>query len=65
MSARLPLFDLPRLRELESLEAERDVLAERIEKLPVNSHKRVILQDRLQAVTLAALRTEAEMEVRP
>lgn len=65
MASRLPLFDLPRLRELESLEAERSALAERIQKLPPNSHKRVVLQNRLEVLTLAALRAETEMEARP
>ena len=62
MTARLPLFDLPQRRELESVEASREALAARVKELPINSHKRVILQDRLRQLTLQALRIETDLE---
>ena len=62
MSSALPLFDLPRLRALESLEAQRESLSARIQTLPLHSHKRVVLQKRLEDLTLAALRAEVQIE---
>lgn len=62
MTAPLPLFDLPRIRALEEMEAEREKLAQRMQDLPPNSHKRIVLQDRLQRITNRMIKLETEEE---
>ena len=61
MTARLPLFDLPILQELEELETKRTALSARLQKLPLNSHKRIALQAKLETLTLQALALSSEL----
>lgn len=61
MSAQLPLFELEKSRKLAGLEAERAELLCRMVPLQPMSHKRVIMQDRLTAVTTQILQIECEL----
>lgn len=63
MSARrLPLFACPAARELAEVEAERAQLIVRLRDLPVHSRRRHMLEGRLEALTLRALKLELEAE---
>ncbi|PZU17816.1 MAG: hypothetical protein DI589_25470 [Shinella sp.] len=58
----LPLF---RRAELDALQERREALLKRLQGLRPHSHRRVRLQDRLQAVTVEILALETRSERRP
>ncbi len=61
MTAPLPLFNVPLLKEIEQLAVERAKLVDRIKDLPPTSHRSIALQERLKRLTCRALKAECAL----
>lgn len=62
MSGGFSLFDWRTSRELDGLEAQRETLLCRMGRLAPMSHKRVIMQHQLTALTTQIMGLECELE---
>lgn len=56
-----PLLLWPQSREVDALERERAELMARMSALPAHSHRRIVMQARLQDLTLRALRASVAL----
>lgn len=58
----VPLFDWQRQQKIQAVRTRRAELAERIRQWPRYSHRRIILEAQMEAVTAELLRLEHESD---
>lgn len=58
-----PLFDWQSRKRIDAVRSRREALAEMIRRMPRHSHRRIILEAQLAAITQEQLRLEHESEL--
>ncbi|WP_276200381.1 hypothetical protein [Chelatococcus sp. XZ-Ab1] len=64
-SAPPPLLVWDELRQIEQMRFEREQLRQRVARLPLHCHRRIVLQARLEQLTLQLVAAEVALNARP
>jgi len=60
-----PLLVWEERRHIDRMRAEREELRQRIARLPLHCHRRIVLQARLEQLTLQLVAAEVALDARP